>query len=98
MRFKVELHKDVNWFVRRECSVDEAKEFYAWLERLRGDPITDTEVVVDRELAPYTFRSFRFGRNLGVFRLDPVRQEVLVRQCRKFRGEPTRRRRKPDTG
>lgn len=93
MRFKVELHKDVVWFIRRGCAADEAKEFYAWLERLRDDPIAGTEVFVDKKLAPYALRYFRFGRNIGVFRLDAVRQKVIVRQCRKFRGEPTRRKR-----
>ena len=89
MRFKVELHRDVGWFIRHYCSSDETREFYGWLEHLRDDPVTDTHAIVDRELAPYAMRFFRFGRNIGIFRLDAVQEEVLVRQCRRFRGERT---------
>ena len=97
MRFKVELHRDVGWFIRHYCSADEAREFYGWLERLRDDPVTDTHPMIDEDVAPYVLRFFRFGQNIGIFRLDAVHQEVMVRQCRRFRGDRTRGRHKPGT-
>ena len=37
MRIRVELHRDVIRFIRRECSAKERNAFHEELERLRSD-------------------------------------------------------------
>jgi len=97
MRFKVELHRDVGQYVRRECSEFDRAAFYDMLERIRSDPITNSEVIADVSISRYTLRYFRFGRHMAVFQLDPVKDRVVVRVCRRFRDNPTRGRSAADT-
>lgn len=91
MHVKVELHRDVVWFVRRRCNDDEVKAFYEQLERVRTDPIENSEATVDPDLSRYMLRFFRFKENIAVFEFDPGRDRVVIRQCRRLRGKPKRR-------
>ena len=98
MRFKVELDKDVVWFIRHLCWPDERQEFYDRLERLHDAPFTNTESCIDRTLSRYALRLFRFGRNIAVFRIDLSKETIRVRQCRRFRGKRERSRGQPEAG
>ena len=92
MRFKVELHRNVGQYVRRDCSEFDRAAFYNMLERIRSDPITNSEVIVDVSISRYALRYFRFGRHIAVFQVDPAKDRVIVRVCRRFRDNPTRSR------
>jgi len=96
MRFKVELDRDVVWFIRHVCSPDERREFYDRLDRLRDDPFTDTAPCTDLATSRYVLRVFRFGGNIAVFRIDLSRETIRVRQCRRFRGKHGRNRGQPE--
>ena len=96
MSFRLELDRDVVWFIRHVCSPDEVQQFYDWLNRLRNDPFTDTESCTDRTLSRYALRLFRFGRNIGVFRIDLSKETIRVRQCRRFRGKRGRNQGQPE--
>lgn len=90
MRFKVELHRDVGQYVRRDCNEFDRAAFYDMLERIRSDPITNSEVIADVSISRYMLRYFRFGRHMAVFQLDPAKDRVVVRICRRFRDNPRR--------
>jgi hypothetical protein len=91
MHFKVELHRDVVWHIRHRCDRDEVDAFYEGLERLRSDPIENSEAIADPELSRYMLRFFRFKGNLAIFELDPGRNRVVIRQCRRLRVNPRAR-------
>lgn len=86
MRFRVELHRDVVWFIRHVCSPDERRDFQERLDRLRDDPLAESEPCTEIELSRWLLRVFRFGGNVAVFQLDLHRERILVRQCRRLRG------------
>lgn len=88
MRIKVELHRDVVWFIRHRCNDDEVKAFYEQLERLRSDPIESSEAIADPKLSRYMLRLFRFKGNLAIFEFDPGRDRVIIRQCRRIPLKP----------
>ena len=83
MRFKVELHKDVVYYVRRQCDDADRRVFYGKLERIGSDPIDESESIADIELSRYLLRFFRFGRHIAIFELDAARDRIIVRQCRR---------------
>ncbi len=51
MRCKVELHREVVWFIRHDCNDTEVDAFYKALERVRDDPIGESEAFSDAELS-----------------------------------------------
>jgi len=91
MRVKVELHKDVVRYVRRSCNDDEVAAFYEQLERLRTDPIDDSEPTTDPRLSKYMLRFFRIGNNLAIFEYDPARNRIRVLECRRIPARRARR-------
>ncbi len=89
MRIKVELHRDVVWFLRQRCTDGEVDAFYDMLERLRTEPIANSEAVADPQLSRYMLRFCRFKQNLAIFRYDASRDRIRVLECR--RRQPKRR-------
>ena len=88
MRIKVELHRDVVWFVRHRCNDDEVDAFYEKLEKLRAEPIENSEAVSDRRLSRYMLRFFRFKQNIAIFEYNPARNRIRIRKCRRLRPQP----------
>jgi len=97
MRIKVELHPEVVWFIRHRCNEGEVSGFYERLERLREEPIENSEAVTDPRLSRYMLRFFRFRQNLAIFELNPAKNRIRVLECRRT---PPRRARsqKPNGG
>ena len=91
MRFKVELHRDVVWDIRHRWSDDEVKAFYEQLDRVRADPIENSEAIADPKLSRYMLRFFRFAGNLAIFEFDPGRERVRILECRRLRIRPRAR-------
>ena len=93
MRIKVELHRDVVWFVRHQCKESEANAFYTELHELRADPVTlieRSEALHDPKLSRYMLRFFRFAGCLAIFETNRSRTRIRVRQCRRI-APPTKR-------
>jgi hypothetical protein len=84
MRSKVELHRDVVWFIRHQCNADEADAFYRELDRLRSDPIECSEALADPKLSRYMLRFFRFGQNLAIFEYNAAKDRARVLECRRI--------------
>jgi hypothetical protein len=93
MRIKVELHEDVVWFVKRRCTPDEAAAFYARLEDIRREPISNSESIADPTVSEFMLRFFRFGRNIAIFEYDIWNAQIRVLECQK--PKPTRKPRSP---
>lgn len=91
MRTKVELHPDVVWFVRRQCSEAEPGSFYGELEKVRRDPIENSEHFRDPNLSRYMLRCFRFARIMAVFKHYPAKNLIRVLECRRIRPKQRRR-------
>ena len=90
MWFKVELRKDVVWFLKHRCTDAEVTAFYEALQRLRDDPIENSQAVSDRRVSRYMLRFFRFGLNgIAIFQLDHAKDRIRVVECRRL---PPRRR------
>jgi hypothetical protein len=85
--YGVGLHRNVGWFLRRCCNQAEMTAFHIALRQVRNDPVSCSEALVDRRLSRYMLRFFRFGDNMGVFKLDAARNRILVLECRRFRGK-----------
>jgi len=83
MRIKVELHKDVVWYIRHRCNREEAESFYERLEKVRLEPITNSQAISDPKVGRYMLRFFRFLRNIAVFEYDIARDHIRVLECRK---------------
>ena len=81
MRYKVDMHPDVDWFVRHRCSEEERRAFYEVLERLRSEPLKNSRLLIDPQVSRYALRCFRFGTNLAVFKLDPGRNRIWILKC-----------------
>jgi len=84
MRIKVELHRDVVWYLKRRCNEKERAEFSAVQERIRSDPITlidETDAIFEPRLSTHMLRLFRFGNNVAVFRFDPARSKIKILEC-----------------
>jgi len=90
MRYKVELHPDVVWFVRKRCTPEEQAAFYSQLEAIRLEPIKNSEATSDPSLSRYMLRFFRFGTNIAIFQFDPGRDRIRVRECRRIQQKPRR--------
>ncbi len=83
MRCKVELRPDVQWFLRmRRRNKDEIDAFYDLLERIRTDPIGNSEARSGPRLSRYMLRFARFGGNLAIFEFDPAHERIRVLECR----------------
>lgn len=86
MRIKVELHREVRWFLKRECTAEECAAFYEQLESICSDPISliaNSEPVHDPGASRYMMRAFRFADNLAVFQMNRSRDRILIRQCQR---------------
>ena len=84
----VDLHQDVVWYLRDRCNDDEVKAFYEQLDRVRTDPIENSEATAVPDLSRYMLRFFRFKENIAVFEFDPGRDRVVIRQCRRLPVKP----------
>ncbi len=83
MRIKVELHTDAVWYIRHRCNREEAGSFYEGLEKVRLDPIANSQVIADPKVSRYMLRFFRFRGNIAVFEYDIARDHIRVLECRK---------------
>ncbi len=83
MRIQVELHKDVVRYIRHQCNREEAQSFYEQLERVRAEPISNSEAVAKPELSRYMLRFFRFRKNMAIFEYDVGRDQIRVLECEK---------------
>jgi len=96
MRVKVELDRDVRWFVRRECSQAEQDEFYAALHSVFADSVSmieHSEAHHDPKFSRYVQRFFRFGDCIAIFETNRERDRAKVRKCQRLqrpRTEPGR--------
>ena len=97
MRNKVELHPDVVRFVRHECNEAERAAFYRELDKVRQDPIGNSEYFTDPDVSRFMLRCFRFARIMAVFKYYPVNDLVRVLECRRIRPE-RQRKEDPATG
>jgi hypothetical protein len=87
MRIKVELHREVVRFIKRECSAEERSAFYEKLELLRSSWVAlyeNSEATYDPEASPYMLRLFRFKEIVAVLEESGDRERILVRQCRRI--------------
>ncbi len=97
MRVKVELPRNVVWFIRHEASEAERYAYYEQLARLRKDAVAlieNSEPVHDPEASRYMLRFFRFENCIAIFETNRTRDRIRVRQCQRVRPKP-RERRKP---
>ena len=91
MQRKMELHREVAWFVRHQCNDKEVDAFYEALDRVRDDPIGASEAMADADLSRYMLRFFRFENCIAIFETNRSRDRLRVRQCRRLppkRGKP----------
>ena len=87
MRIKVELQREVVWFLKRECTTEERNAFYQQLEKLRSDPVAlieNSEAIHCPQQSRYMLRFFRFERCMAVFEMNRGRDRIRVRQCRRI--------------
>ena len=92
MRIKVELDREVLWFVRRQCSKAEQDAFYAALDRVFADPVAmirGSEGHYDPELSRYMERFFRFGDCIAIFETNRGRDRARVRKCQRVQRPKT---------
>jgi len=88
MRFKVELDRDVVWFIRKVCGPAVRKAFYDQLERVSTEPIANSEAYADPEKSRYMLRIFRFADCVAIFGYDPARNVIRVAECRLSKRQP----------
>lgn len=88
MRFKVELDRDVVWFIRKVCGVTARKAFYEKLEMVAAEPITNSEAYADPRESRFMLRLFRFANYVAIFGYDPARSLIQVVQCRPGKPQP----------
>ena len=96
MRLRVELHRDVVWFIRHCCTDREIDAFYEQLEKIRTEPLAHSKALADSALSRYMLRFFRFAQCIAVFQYKPAKDRIIVRQCRRVR--PKRKRRGDPAG
>lgn len=82
MRFKVELHPDVQRFIQR-CTSDERQQFRAMLQRISEDPIQHSTSSTNPKLSRYVVRFGRFGPYVAIFGFDRARETIRIRQCQR---------------
>lgn len=98
MRIRVELHREVIWFIRHEADEAEIKAFYEQLERVSADAVAmieNSEPVRSPGMSRYMLRFFRFERCIAVFETDRARDCIRVRECRRV---PPKRERRQSRG
>ncbi len=83
MRIKVELHRDVHWYLRHKCTTIERALFSEELERVRDEPISQSQAIYDPSISKYMLRFFRFGEHMAMFEFDAPMECVRVVKCRK---------------
>ncbi len=93
MLIRAEVHPNAVWFLRFRCSREEQDEFYRVLDRLRLEPIANSEAYVDPEISPYVLRRFRFRNCFAIFEYDLSRNRIRITQCRR---QPPQNRRNRD--
>lgn len=84
MRFRVELRKEVVFFVRHVCSASERRAFSEAFEKVREAPIESSEAIVDPRYSRYVLRYFRFAGCIALFELRPLKNLLIVRSCRRL--------------
>ena len=82
MRFKVEFDPNAIWFLRRRCDEATRKLFYEQLERIKEDPLSNSQVFSDRKKSRYVLRLFPFGEFVAIFAFDPSDDLIRVLECR----------------
>lgn len=81
MRFKVELHPDVRFFLRK-ASRETRMAFEEALRLVCDDPIENSIAHHDPKQSKYMLRYFRFDGHLAIFGLIASRDEIRVIECR----------------
>ena len=82
MRFKVEFDPNAIWFLRRRCDETTRKLFYEQLERMKEDPLSNSQAFSDRKTSRYMLRLFPFGGFVAIFAFDPSHDMIRVMECR----------------
>lgn len=85
MRFKVELHSDVQDFVWNRCTARERVAFRQMCRRIAEDPILHSEPATEPRLSRYILRFARFGQYIAIFGFDRARKRVRIRKCRRLK-------------
>ena len=86
MRIKVELRREVIWFLRHSANQEEREAFTAQLNRLREDAsalIENSEPRRDPKVSRYMLRFFRFANCIAVFETNRERTLIRVRACQR---------------
>jgi hypothetical protein len=83
MHFKVEQHPSVVWFVKRECDETTRRAYYAKLDEVRSDPITNSVLAFDPKGKRPALRRFYFAHLIAVFEIDLWRETLRVLECRR---------------
>jgi hypothetical protein len=85
MRMRVDVHSDVDWFVRKTCTREKRAEFYRMLAAIELEPLRHSEPFFEPKLSPHMLRFFRFGTSKAIFEFDPARNRIQVIECRKLK-------------
>ena len=59
------------------------RRFGGRLDEARDDPIERSEPVSEPDVSRYMLRFFRFAGYLALFQIDPTKDRIVVRLCRK---------------
>lgn len=87
MRIKVELHREVTWFIRQEAGVTEVRAFYEQLWKVSADPVSlieHSEAAHQPKKSRYMLRFFRFERCIAIFETNRARDRIRVRECQRL--------------
>ena len=87
MRIKVELHREVIWFIRHEATVTEVRAFYEQLWKLSADPVSlieHSEAAHQPKKSRYMLRFFRFESCIAIFETNRARDRIRVRECQRL--------------
>lgn len=84
MFIEVEIHRNVLFFLKYECSSEERAAFNECLGRVRGDLIGLSEAITDPTLSRYMLRFFRFARCIAIFETNRARDRIRVRKCQRL--------------
>ncbi len=83
----VQLHRDVEFFLKFRCTKEEANAFFQTLNGVRSssvEAISHSEAIHDPEASRYMLRFFRFEGCIAVFETNRARDRILVRQCQRL--------------
>jgi len=84
MAIKMELHPDVDYYVKHRCNQEEQTKFFKQLGLIRTEPVRHSEATVDAKLSRYVLRFFRFGDNIAIFEFDAGHSRVRVLECHRL--------------